>query len=87
MGLERPAWQKRAACRGVGTEVFFPDRYHSAEEAKELCASCPVAAECLAFAMTPTPGASLPGTFGVWGGLSHQQRRLLRRRQRLAEAG
>ncbi|MFC8886654.1 WhiB family transcriptional regulator, partial [Streptomyces cinereoruber] len=41
-------WQMSAACRGVGTEVFFhpegergPERTAREEAAKAVCATCP----------------------------------------------
>ena len=42
-------WQGRAACLGVPLEVFFLDAPASArafDHAREICAACPVIAEC-----------------------------------------
>jgi WhiB family redox-sensing transcriptional regulator len=68
-----------AACRGADTTVFFPVSDSFADEAKAVCATCPVARECLEYAIeTHQPD-------GVWGGLTAIERhRLVRRRQRVA---
>jgi hypothetical protein len=70
--LARPAWQAQAACRGVGVEVFFPERGESTAPAKALCATCPVTEPCRQYAIAHTD------VYGVWGGTSTQQRSVLR---------
>ncbi len=69
-------WREDAACRGVDTDVFFPATDEEAEEAKAICASCPVREECLEFALQTRQED------GVWGGLTETERRRLRRRLR-----
>ncbi len=68
-----------AACRGACTAVFFPVSDAQADDAKAVCAECPVAEQCLEYAIaTHQPD-------GVWGGLTAIERhRLVRRRQKLA---
>jgi WhiB family redox-sensing transcriptional regulator len=44
--------------------------------AKEICSGCPVRTECLDFAITSNQ------EFGVWGGTSEDERRVLRRQWR-----
>lgn len=58
------AWKTLAACRGVGPDRFFLDVYdHEGKAAaKALCAVCPVAADCLEFALVNGY------TEGIWGG-------------------
>jgi hypothetical protein len=56
--LARPAWHERAACRGVGTDVFYVERGGSTDPAKALCDGCTVWAECLAAATTTASGAA-----------------------------
>jgi WhiB family redox-sensing transcriptional regulator len=74
-------WLARAACRGMDPELFFPDRGESTEQAKAVCAACPVRAECLDHALTNVE------RFGIWGGLSERERRAIRRaRTRAARA-
>jgi WhiB family redox-sensing transcriptional regulator len=74
-------WDAEAACQSVEPDVFFPDPEGLAEEtaAKVVCRGCPVRTQCLEFALA----ARLD--HGVWGGLSENERRSLRRsRQRKA---
>jgi WhiB family redox-sensing transcriptional regulator len=68
-----------AACRGADTTLFFPVSDTYADEAKAICATCPVAQQCLEYAIeTHQPD-------GVWGGMTGIERhRLVRRRQRVA---
>ncbi len=57
-GLE---WRKQAHCAETDPEVFYPTDEKWSEPAKRVCAGCPVAAQCLAYALV----AGEP--FGVWG--------------------
>jgi WhiB family redox-sensing transcriptional regulator len=72
-------WQEHAACRGADTNVFFPAAETDAGPAKAICAGCPVAEQCLEYAIeTRQPD-------GVFGGLTALERhRLIRRRQKAA---
>jgi hypothetical protein len=71
--LARPAWHRRAACRGIGPEAFFPVRGQRTDFAKEVCAGCPVRRECRAYAV-----ANLDVS-GIWGGTSHRERTYIKR--------
>lgn len=72
-------WRRQAACRGVDPEVFYPVNDEDAEEAKEICAGCPVRQPCLEWALSDRE------RFGVWGGLTERERRrLLRQRRKTA---
>ena len=76
-------WQDRAACRMVPVELFFPPAEQEVEEAKAMCAICEVRQPCLEFALAAGE------RFGVWGGLTPQERRSLiakRRSRARAEA-
>lgn len=73
-------WQKRAACSGVATEVFFPSDDSTGEDAKSICVQCPVAQQCLEHAIHSREEE------GVWGGATGAERRSLIRRRRRAEA-
>ena len=76
----RTDWFDEAACRGTGTDVFFPVSEGDADGAKKLCATCPVREECLEHALSMSPAPE-----GVWGGLTRIERhRLTRRRQKAA---
>ena len=68
-------WQLDAACRDVPSEQFFhPENERGAARrnrelaAKALCASCPVLLACRAHAL------KVREPYGVWGGLSEDDR-------------
>lgn len=74
-------WRDRAACRGLDTTMFFPQQGESVVEARAVCATCPVRAECAGFALVSGQ------RFGIWGGETERDRRRVRAaRRRSAEA-
>ncbi len=80
------AWQQRAACIGLDPDVFHPSfvgrrQAQAYRTAKAICASCPVQAECLTYALT-VEGAERLGRHGVWGGTTPEQRDRIAREQR-----
>ena len=75
-------WQIRGACRGMDSALFFhpegergPARSGREAQAKQICASCPVLAQCRAHAL------AVHEPYGVWGGLSESDRDVIVRRQ------
>ncbi|MFW6203793.1 MAG: WhiB family transcriptional regulator [Actinomycetota bacterium] len=73
-------WRHRAACRDEDPELFFPigttgPALLQIEEAKTVCRRCDVREQCLQFALETGQDA------GVWGGLSEDERRALKRRR------
>ena len=70
MGLDQE-WQEHASCRRLPVEVFFPLVEQEADDAKAVCQSCVVKDPCLEFAIEADE------RFGVWGGLTSDERRLL----------
>ena len=74
--LSTATWRKRAACRGIDPEVFYPVSDEDAEEAKAICAGCPVRQACLEHALGHRERE------GVWGGLNERERRRLVRQRR-----
>jgi WhiB family redox-sensing transcriptional regulator len=89
--LDRPEdspWHTGAACRRDEAALFFaPSKEPTAarlsreEQAKQVCARCPVLLECREHALVQ------PEPYGVWGGLTAAERRvvLARRRRRDGE--
>jgi WhiB family redox-sensing transcriptional regulator len=71
--VEPEEWQDRALCAQTDPESFFPEKGGSTREAKRICGSCEVRAECLEYALAQDE------RFGIWGGLSERERRRLRR--------
>lgn len=66
------SWQPRAACRDEDPELFFSDNHSTpdkarVERARAVCSGCPVAYECLQYAMAT-------GSDGVWAGTTKDQR-------------
>ncbi len=64
----RPEWMSKGSCHQTDTTSYFPERGQDIRPAKAVCATCPVAAECLAYAMADMT------IVGVWGGTSHVER-------------
>ncbi|HXF73738.1 MAG TPA: WhiB family transcriptional regulator [Actinomycetota bacterium] len=76
-------WIRRARCRDEDPELFFPigttgPAASQLARAKAICRLCPVRLECLEWALETGQDA------GVWGGLSEEERRALRRVGKLA---
>ncbi|RTL64042.1 MAG: WhiB family transcriptional regulator [Pseudonocardiaceae bacterium] len=76
--VEPEEWQDRALCAQTDPESFFPEKGGSTREAKRICGSCEVRAECLEYALAQDE------RFGIWGGLSERERRRLRRGEAVA---
>ena len=70
---EELAWQDRALCAQTDPEAFFPEKGGSTREAKKVCRTCEVRAECLEYALEHDE------RFGIWGGLSERERRRIKR--------
>lgn len=76
-------WRPRAACLDSDPDLFFPigtsgQALDQTEQAKAYCRRCPVITQCLDWALATNQHD------GVWGGLSEDERRTLRRRRRRA---
>lgn len=73
--MAEPTWRDDAACRGHDdADWWFSYRPDEQAQALRVCADCPVAGECLAYA------ADTRQEYGVWGGvLEHHLRRRRRR--------
>ena len=72
-------WRSRSACLDESPELFFPIgntglALLQIEEAKAVCRRCEVVEACLNWAIEYGQDS------GVWGGLSEDQRRALKRR-------
>lgn len=66
-------WMELAECRGVDTELFYPQRGESSGPALMVCSACPVRAECLNHALATGE------KHGIWGGRTERGRRKVRR--------
>jgi WhiB family redox-sensing transcriptional regulator len=73
------SWRERAACRDVDPDLFFPVgtaglTLVQIDEAKAVCAGCPVRERCLQWAL------DVGQVEGIWGGTTESERRATRRR-------
>jgi WhiB family transcriptional regulator, redox-sensing transcriptional regulator len=73
-------WRYEAECRKVDPDLFFPvgtkgPALKQTEEAKAICRTCGVLDQCLKWALDTDQDA------GVWGGMSEDERRALKRRR------
>ncbi|MFI6639016.1 WhiB family transcriptional regulator [Streptomyces sp. NPDC050504] len=68
------AWRARAFCRSADPEELFVEGA-AQNQAKTVCAGCPVRTECLAYALDHRID------HGVWGGMTERERRALLRRR------
>ena len=73
------SWQRYAACLDHDPELFFPIGDAGAartqlDEAKAVCAGCPVRCLCLEWALLAEIN------YGVWGGMSETERLAVKRR-------
>ena len=74
-------WRPLSACRDLDTNLFFPigvtgPAVDQIAAAKEICSGCLVQQPCLEFALETNQES------GVWGGLSEEERRIVRRARR-----
>ena len=76
--MELP-WLPEARCRTEDPELFFPvgntgPAVEQIEQAKAICRECKVSTLCLEYAIKENQDN------GVWGGLSEDERRAMKRR-------
>ena len=74
-------WQEKGACRQADPTLFFHPqnerglaRVRRDQAAKAVCASCPVRIECADYAIRSRE------PYGVWGGLTEEDRENIYRR-------
>lgn len=84
LGAADYSWRDVALCRDTDPELFFPVgttgmALVQIDKAKQVCGECTARVECLDFALATNQDS------GVWGGLSEEERRVIRR-QRAARA-
>jgi hypothetical protein len=62
-------WITQAACRGLDTDLFYPEAGEPTAMARAVCDSCPVSIQCLEHAIVNRE------QHGIWGGTSVRKRR------------
>jgi WhiB family redox-sensing transcriptional regulator len=74
----RKDWRNRAKCSSLPTSIFFPENAQSDrvwDRAREVCASCDVRVECLAFALSYEEPED---RWGMYAGMTPNERNLIR---------
>lgn len=74
--MKSQAWRTHARCKGIDPEVFYPIAEEEADEAKSICADCPVRLACLEYAL------AVRERDGIWGGATEKERRRIIRQRR-----
>ena len=70
------AWMRDGHCRHYPPAAFFPSDGVGVDQARKICAECPVREECLDYALVNRID------HGVWGGCSERQRRRIAKARR-----
>lgn len=76
-----PAWMADGLCGQVGGDTWFPEKggRSGLNEARKMCAACPVKVECLEYALEHDVAST--DAHGMWGGMSAKQRIALKRQR------
>jgi len=67
-------WMDAANCATSDPDAFFPEKGGDVYAPKRVCAACGVRAQCLQYALDRGE------RFGVWGGLTANERTRLRKK-------
>jgi WhiB family redox-sensing transcriptional regulator len=70
-----PAFTERGACVGILDVEWLPEDTEPTATARAICRTCPVRAECLAYALEHNSP-------GIMGGTTEAERRQIRREAR-----
>ena len=73
MADDTQQWMKLANCRGMDSNLWFPERGAAPRSAKRICGECEVVDECFAY--------GLRERYGIWGGHGERERRRIRRKK------
>lgn len=74
LDLEERPWAAYAACREADPDLFFSADEEATAAAIRMCRGCPVADECLDWAL------DMRVRYGVWGGATERERRRMLRK-------
>jgi WhiB family redox-sensing transcriptional regulator len=76
-------WRERANCRGIDTNLFYPEVSGGDwTTPRRVCANCEVRVECREEALS----VGADDQFGIWGGLGPAQRRDIKTERNKAAA-
>jgi len=71
-------WMADGNCRDHAPSAFFPSDGVGVDRARKICATCPMQAPCLEYALYHRID------HGVWGGTSERERRRILKRRRIS---
>jgi WhiB family redox-sensing transcriptional regulator len=73
-------WMDEANCAGMDTDLFFPERggRYASKYARNVCGNCPVIDKCLSYAVDV--GGNQEYEYGIYGGLTADERKTYRRK-------
>lgn len=69
-------WQDWGLCKDTDPDLWYPprgDQETTAAVAKRICGECPVATECLQYALT----IPLEDDWGIWSGTTRDERKAM----------
>lgn len=72
-------WHKGALCAQTDPELFFPEKGVGINVALRICGQCEVRRQCLEESLANDE------TYGIWGGTTEHERRMMRRERRRRE--
>ena len=91
-GMGRDEWREKAACAPfvtAGIDLWFPGEHERpdardrrVQDAKDVCAGCPVRDACLAYAMDREGSRHAHLRGGIYGGLTPEERASIARAAR-----
>ena len=85
LDLAETEWQEHAICASIDPALWHPDKGGSPHQALKFCQECPVRKPCLDFAMEWEAREDVFFAYGIYGGMTANQRLKLRAdRNRLA---
>lgn len=84
--MSRFDWHENAPCAEVGSDTFFAGKGRNdiVNEARKICATCPLTERCLEEAMRQEQGQAKEFRSGIRAGLSPTQRARLAQQRRRA---
>ena len=84
--MREPRFYENPACATVGGDFWFPEKSDGTSNsvemlmAKSICNRCPHRIECAEWGVEKE-------RYGIWGGLTEKQRRLVRQQQNITLRG
>ena len=84
--MREPRFYENPACATVGGDFWFPEKHDGTSNSTEMlmaisiCKGCPHRTECAEWGVQKE-------RFGIWGGITERQRRIIRRQRNITLRG